>query len=147
MKSMLLSLKSRKRATMSGSTILLVDDDPGVAQILARVLRERGRHTVLQAHTASDAIRMSREHELDLLLVDVRLGPSSGKQLASELLADRPHLPVLFMSGYPISYLAENGILNPEDALLYKPFSPDELLAQTARALAKQSAFHVQGGN
>jgi two-component system, cell cycle sensor histidine kinase and response regulator CckA len=143
---MLLSLKSRKRAIMS-STILLVDDDPGVAQVLAWVLREKGRHTVFQAHTASDAIRMSREHELDLLLVDVRLGLSNGKQLASELLEDHPGLPVLFMSGYPISYLAEKGILNPGDALLYKPFSPDELLAQTARALAKQSAFHAQAGS
>jgi len=144
---MLLSLKSRKRATMSGSTILLVDDDPGVAQVLAWVLREKGRHTVLQAHTAPDAIRMSREHELDLLLVDVRLGLSSGKQLASEVLEDHPHLPVLYMSGYPITYLAEKGILHPGDALLYKPFSPDELLAQTARALTKQSAFHAQGGS
>jgi two-component system, cell cycle sensor histidine kinase and response regulator CckA len=128
------------------STILLVDDDPGVAQVLAWVL-EKGRHRVLQAHTAADAIRMSREHELNLLLVDVRLGLSSGKQLASEVLQDHPHLPVLFMSGYPISYLAEKGILNLGDALLYKPFSPDELLAQTARALAKQSAFHAQGGS
>lgn len=129
------------------STILLVDDDPGVAQVLAWVLREKGCHRVLQAHTAADAIRMSREHALDLLLVDVRLGLSSGKQLASEVLEDHPHLPVLFMSGYPISYLAERGILNLGDALLYKPFSPDELLAQTARALAKQSVFHAQSGS
>jgi two-component system, cell cycle sensor histidine kinase and response regulator CckA len=132
---------------MSLSTILLVDDDPGVAQIVATVLREKGRHTVLQAHTAAEAIRISREQEVDLLLVDVRLGITSGKQLASELLEDRPRLPVLFMSGYPISYLADNGILNPGDVLLHKPFSPDELLAQTSRAMEKQSAFHAQAGS
>jgi two-component system, cell cycle sensor histidine kinase and response regulator CckA len=129
------------------STILLVDDDPGVAQILATVLRQKGRHTVHQAHTAAEAIRISREQEVDLLLVDVRLGICSGKQLASELLEANPSLPVLFMSGYPISYLAENGILEDGDALLYKPFSPDELLAQTARALQKPSAFHAQAGS
>lgn len=132
---------------MSLSTILLVDDDPGVAQIVATVLREKGGHTVLQAHTAAEAIRISRERELDLLLVDVRLGTSCGKQLASELLEHQPRLPVLFMSGYPISYLAENGILNPGDTLLHKPFSPDELLAQTARAIQKRSAFHAQAGS
>ena len=132
---------------MSGKTILLVDDDPGVAQILASVLREKGRYTVLQAYTADEAIRISRPQELDLLLVDVLLGVSSGKQLASELLQDHPHLPVLFMSGYPISYLAEKGILNHGDILLYKPFSPDELLAQTARALGNQSAFYAQAGD
>src|ERR1700681_2113003 len=107
-KSMLLSLKSEGARTMSGSTILLVDDDPGVAQILASVLQDKGRHTVLQAHSAAEAIRISREQEVDLLLVDVRLGVSNGKQLASELLQDHPRLPVLFMSGYPISYLAES---------------------------------------
>jgi DNA-binding response OmpR family regulator len=48
------------------------------------------------------------------------------------------------MSGYPISYLAENGILNAGDTLLHKPFSPDELLAHTARALEKPSAFHAR---
>jgi DNA-binding response OmpR family regulator len=131
---------------MSGSTILLVDDDPGVAQILATVLQEKGRHTVHQAHTAAEALRISREQELDLLLVDVRLGLYSGKQLASELLAANPSLPVLFMSGYPISYLAENGILDAGDALLYKPFSPDELLVQTARALEKPNSFSCQAG-
>src|ERR1700720_3130357 len=132
---------------MSGKTILLVDDDPGVAQILASVLREKGRYTVLQAYTAAEAVMVSREQELDLLLVDVRLGVSSGKQLASDLLQDHPRLPVLFMSGYTISYLVEIGILNAGNALLYKPFSPDELLAQTARALEKQPAFHAQAGS
>lgn len=132
---------------MSGNTILLVDDDPSVAQILASVLREKGQYTVLEAYTAAQAIRISREQALDLLLIDVRLGVSSGKQLASELLEDHPRLPVLFMSGYPISYLAETGILNAGDALLYKPFSPDELLAQTARALEKQSVFRANASS
>src|SRR5437867_2341690 len=125
---------------MSSKIILLVDDDAGVAQVLASVLSEKGRYTALQAYTAAEAVRINREQELDLLLVDVRLGVSSGKELASELLQDRPHLPVLFMSGYPISYLAERGILNAGDALLYKPFSPDELLVQVARALETQAA-------
>jgi two-component system response regulator HydG len=132
---------------MSGKIILLVDDDAGVAQVLASVLTEKGRYTALQAYTAAEAVRINREQELDLLLVDVRLGVSSGKELASELLQDRPHLPVLFMSGYPISYLAERGILNAGDALLYKPFSPDELLVQVARALEKQAAFHAKAGS
>ena len=132
---------------MSGKTILLVDDDASVAQILASVLREKGRYTALQAYTAAEAVRINREQELDLLLVDVRLGVSSGKELAIELLQDRPRLPVLFMSGYPISYLAERGILNAGDALLYKPFSPDELLAQVAHALEKQAAFHAKSGS
>jgi len=131
---------------MNGKTILLVDDDSCVAQVLASVLREKGQYTVLQAGSAAEAARIGREQEPDLLLVDVRLGVSSGKQLASDLLQDYPRLPVLFMSGYPITYLAEKGILNAGDVLLYKPFSPDELLAQTARALEKQSTFHAKAG-
>ena len=71
---------------MSGKIILLVDDDAGVAQVLASVLSEKGRYTALQAYTADEAVRINREQKLDLLLVDVRLGVSSGKELAIELL-------------------------------------------------------------
>jgi two-component system cell cycle sensor histidine kinase/response regulator CckA len=82
------------------ATVLLVDDEPLVRRMVERILEDHG-FTVLAANSGSEAIRLSRSHrgEIDLLVSDVEMPGMDGPTLATELRAEQPALPVLFMSG------------------------------------------------
>ncbi len=117
-------------------TVLLVEDEPGVREVAARLLRERGYH-VLVAANGDEAVQMAKAHAKDkihLLITDVVMPRLSGKMVADQLKALQPDMKVLFISGY-----ADNTIIRPgnEDtslAFLQKPFSP-ALLAHKIREM------------
>jgi DNA-binding response OmpR family regulator len=116
-------------------TILVVDDDPAVLDLMASVLSTRG-HAVIRAPNASAAVQAMEHHAapIDLLVSDVMMPGRSGPELAAELRAAQPALRVLLVSGY-----SEGAIELPDperDDLLEKPFSPDELVARVERLLS-----------
>jgi DNA-binding response OmpR family regulator len=89
------------------------------------------------AQHAEEALALAyHEPHIDLLVSDVIMPGLSGLELGRRLLARRPTLRVLFVSGYATQAIeAERGL--PEGAeLLAKPFHPDELLARVRRLLA-----------
>jgi DNA-binding response OmpR family regulator len=110
-----------------GETILMVEDDPDLANLMRDILRSLG-YTVLDARSAGEAAELSDgfTDPIDLLLTDVSLPGSHGWELADSLRKSRPGLPVLYISGFPTS--AEAGDApRPGTAFLGKPFSPAEL--------------------
>jgi len=116
-------------------TLLLVDDEPTVRSMTARVLRESG-YTVIEAADGEEAIQLAASTErLDLLLTDVIMPRMRGADLAARLRQSRPDLRVLFMSGYPDDerFLAED-LGQGSGTLLEKPFT----LGALTRAVAKQ---------
>ncbi|GAA0489968.1 hypothetical protein Ade02nite_24570 [Paractinoplanes deccanensis] len=121
-----------------GRSILVVEDEDGVRDIVCRILRKAG----YEVHAAGDpleALRRCREEELrfDALLTDVIMPGMSGTQLAAELRRTRPGLPVLFMSGYT-SGPAPGGQEIPADApLLHKPFQTEHLLGTMQQLLPR----------
>jgi CheY-like chemotaxis protein len=116
-----------RRITGSG-TILLVEDDEGVRHATRRILAAGG-YTVLEAPAAKEARQISaaRGAEVDLLVTDVMMPGESGAALAAGLRAERPDLPVLFISGYPGEDLARLGLRFGDLELLRKPFTAREL--------------------
>src|SRR5713101_9354402 len=82
-------------------TILVVDDDLSVLSVIKCIL-ESGDYNLLMANSAKRALRMADRDDLtiDLMLIDVVMPDVSGPDLAERILAVRPHLKVLFMSGY-----------------------------------------------
>ncbi len=114
-------------------TILLVEDEPRVRQMAARLLREHG-YTVLEATYAQEAITIAQQHEVDVLITDVILPQSDGITLAYHLQASFPQIRVILMSGY-MQHIMPNGNA-PPFPVLSKPFTRHQLLAmirQTAR--------------
>jgi len=93
-----------------GTTVLVVEDEPAVRAMAARVLREQG-YMVLEADNGADALEVLAAHHgpIDLLLADVVMPQMGGKTLAENLLPHRPDLKVLFMSGYPGRTIAGQG--------------------------------------
>jgi|GEM_PF-2351475 len=115
-----------------GETLLVAEDDPDVRTWVARALRELG-YTVLEANNGAHALALL-ESQPDLrpalLVADVVMPQMSGIALAEHLQATYPALPVLFISGYTTSAIAEQVGSGGSRAFLGKPFSHDALARQ-----------------
>ncbi|HBL18687.1 MAG: hypothetical protein A2X36_13665 [Elusimicrobia bacterium GWA2_69_24] len=122
-------------AARACGTVLLVEDEGKVRAIAARALREAGLE-VLEAEGPDEALAVARGGErFDLLLSDVIMPRMNGKALAHEVAALRPGVKVLFMSGYQ-DLAAAGQALDPADALLEKPFFPEQLVRRVTEILA-----------
>jgi signal transduction histidine kinase/ActR/RegA family two-component response regulator len=111
--------------------ILLVEDEPLVRQLAKRVLSSAG-YAVVEAEDGAGALAAARRlHAIDLLITDVVMPGIGGRELRDRIHADRPGLPVLFMSGYPaLPGSGEDIAWAASDRVLAKPFTSEELLAQ-----------------
>jgi len=117
-------------------SVLLVEDDPHVRGITVRTLRSGG-YDVLVAEEAGAALRILSDdaRRVDLLLSDVVMPGMDGPQLADAVLARRPGVRVLFVSGHAHEVLADRGIEPGRVALLEKPYTPGSLLARVREVL------------
>jgi PAS domain S-box-containing protein len=106
-------------------TVLLVEDEDPVRELVSRVLEDVG-YVVLSAPRPSEAQRLVATESIDLLLTDVVMPEMSGYDLATRVRLAQPDARVLFMSGYAHKALGEASEL-PQGELLRKPFSPEEL--------------------
>ena len=133
-----------------GETILLVDDDENVRRVGVTVLDDLG-YAVLEAADAAAALRVLADPErprIDLLVTDVVLpGGMSGPDLAEEVCAKWPGLPVLFTSGYAHYPLGRGERPIPEARLLGKPYTIDNLALRCRHAIdAAATPDRASGG-
>ncbi|MFT3842616.1 MAG: ATP-binding protein [Myxococcaceae bacterium] len=119
-------------------TVLLVEDDPAVREAARRTLAGAG-YQVLEAADAERAIAIESEHhgKIQLLLTDIVMPNLNGRLLAQRLKAASPTLKTLLMSGYPGGALGHQGVLEPGELHLQKPFTPERLLEKVRLALAR----------
>ena len=117
-------------------TILLVEDEAGVRELVSDMLRGAG-YLVLAAETVPHAIELCRTHPgpVDLLLTDVIMPGMSGSKLAALIGPSRPEMKIIFMSGYTDSGLGERGMLSPETNFIQKPFTHKVLLRKVRDVL------------
>jgi signal transduction histidine kinase/CheY-like chemotaxis protein len=117
-------------------TILLVEDEGDLRALVRQVLQERGYH-VVEATGPREALHLASESRsrIDLLLTDVIMPQMTGRVLADLLTAERPAMPVLFMSGYADNAVVEHGVLQAGRAYLQKPFTPIQLARVVRRVL------------
>jgi two-component system, cell cycle sensor histidine kinase and response regulator CckA len=122
----------------ASETILLVEDEDAVRVIVSAVLRRQG-YQVLEAATPHGAIEIFGRHgaTIDLLLTDVVMPEMNGPSLAQRLVAERPELRILFISGYAdvASPLDAGG---PNVSFLSKPFQASALAAKVREALGRR---------
>ena len=125
-------------------TILLVEDEAPVRSV-TRQLLERNGYTVFEAADGPTALGLvggaNGEVPFDLLLTDVVMPGMSGRELADHLQVSRPHLTVLFMSGYTDDAIVRHGMLERGLAYLEKPFRPPALLRKVRDALDRRSPY------
>ncbi len=109
-------------------TILIAEDQGEVRELMRRALAREG-YNVLEASHGREALELAAAYDgpIDLLITDVVMPLVSGKELAEQLTALRPGLPVLFVSGYSSEAVERRGVLTPESVFLQKPILPDQL--------------------
>ncbi len=115
--------------------VLVVDDEPLVADTLSAILRRAGLH-VSAAYSGSSALDLASKFVPELLITDVSMPQMNGVELAISLISDQPQCKVLLFSGHATSA----DLLPAVDAgyefpLLTKPMHPTELLLHVARTL------------
>jgi PAS domain S-box-containing protein len=117
-------------------TILVVEDEPQVRALTARILASRG-FNVLSAPTGRDAIATARAHvgPIHLLLTDVVMPGMGGSELAERIMEERPGTRVLFTSGYADDAVVRHGVFRRDTPFLSKPFTPAELADRVRRVL------------
>ncbi|RMG68416.1 MAG: response regulator [Calditrichaeota bacterium] len=109
-------------------TILYVEDEPHIRQLIAEGLRQAG-YRVLVAGDGQEAIERFGEEAIDILFTDVLMPRMDGQELAQRLKAKNPELVILFASGY-----APSVFLNDQKVqLLRKPFSVKDVLRKLER--------------
>lgn len=118
-------------------TVLIAEDDPGVRTFAVSAARELG-YQVIEADGAVVALeRLAQRPEISLLLTDVVMPGSNGRQLVDAALALRPDLKVVYMTGYTRNAIVHNGTLDAGTRLLTKPFTLEQLDRELRDALVE----------
>jgi PAS domain S-box-containing protein len=117
-------------------TVLVVEDEDGVRELLWKILTEHG-HTVLEARHGKDALTAASgySHPIQLVVTDVVMPGMGAGQLVDELLAKRPQLKVLYMSGYTDDEVMRRGITRSGAAFIHKPFTSLEVMQKVREVL------------
>jgi DNA-binding response OmpR family regulator len=128
---------------MSRAKVLIIDDEPSVADALKTILEDHGYETAL-AHTGSAGLEQSAAQRFDLTITDYQLPDMSGLDVLVAMRGCAVACPVLIITAYPSPELraaaAERGALD----LLSKPFLPSDILALVEQALAEGAGRPAQ---
>jgi DNA-binding response OmpR family regulator len=111
--------------------ILLVEDEPAILKMTARILQSLG-YDVITASNPGEAVRLVKEFkaEIHLLMTDVIMPGMNGRDLADRLMTLKKGMRCLFMSGYTSDIVANQGVLSEGVSFIQKPFSQKELAAK-----------------
>jgi PAS domain S-box-containing protein len=134
------SLDGRERG---GETILIVEDNDMVRATASGMLQRLG-YQVLAADSAEGAYRVVESHPgpIDLLLTDVVLSGSNGKEVFEKLKGERPKLKVVYMSGYTSDVIVHHGVLDAGIHLIQKPLSLTALSEKIRDVLDQTLPLH-----
>jgi DNA-binding response OmpR family regulator len=126
----------------AGYTVLVVDDDPRIVELLHIALGAHG-YRVISAGNGEEALKLAFHEQPDLVILDVRLPRRSGYEVCRAIRRepDLAHMPVIMVSALSDTEARLQGLERGADDYLTKPFSPKELLAKVKSSLEKAGKF------
>jgi DNA-binding response OmpR family regulator len=122
-------------------TVLVVDDEEDLRDIMRRMLERRGFDTLV-AGDSEQAIAACRDHqgEIDVLITDLGLPGASGGELSRSATALRPRMGVVYISGLPKDIAVTKGLIGDDALLVKKPFTSDVLIEALRVVIAQRTA-------
>lgn len=123
-----IAVRSVVLPTGRGETVLVVEDEPAVRQLIVEILNETGYRTLEAADGPSAISVLQSPQHIDLLISDVGLPGMNGRQVAEIGRKHRPDLKVLFVTGYAQHAAVRSEFLGPGMQMITKPFQADVLL-------------------
>jgi PAS domain S-box-containing protein len=117
-------------------TILIAEDDVTIRQLTRTMLGEFG-YTVIEASDGEEAVHKFREHRdaIKLIILDVVMPKMNGKEAHDEIIAIKPDVKTLYISGYSADVIQSKGITEESQNIILKPVSPMDLLRTVRRVL------------
>jgi two-component system response regulator HydG len=119
-------------------TVLIVDDDAAMRQMLESLFREQG-YAVQEAGSADEAIERARETEFDAVLSDIKMPGKSGIEMVGELRQLRPETPVVLMTAFGSIDSAVEAMRAGAFDYITKPFEPEAVLLTLERAVERRA--------
>jgi two-component system response regulator HydG len=119
------------------SSVLIIDDDTKMRELLASILENEGYSTET-AGSAKEAIKACQKFHFDVALIDVELPDMNGTKLLSALREIKPKMAKIIITGHPSIENAVKAVNEKADAYLLKPFNPADLLETIERILAEK---------
>jgi DNA-binding NtrC family response regulator len=116
------------------ASILVVDNEPIVVQVAEAALKRAG-HSVVAVSSGREALRAAAGMEIEILIVNHRIEPETGRAIAERLLPAHPEMKVIHISGVSRDQLEEEGSLTPGASFLAKPFTAARIQETVAEVL------------
>ena len=128
--------KTASAETSGSETVLLVEDEESVRQLVRETLESRG-YTVMEAENGEVGLKIADAHNgpIHMMITDVVMPGMSGRELAKRLMQVRPETKVLYLSGYTEDAIVHQGVLETGTAFLQKPFTLQTLSRKVREVL------------
>lgn len=139
--------RSHREPSPTGiATILLVEDEPGLRKLMSKVLEKQG-YRVLEAKDGGEALSVCQDSfaHIDLVVTDYAMPRMTGLQLREQLVALRPNMRMLLISGYAEGVVQDGPQRNLNGGdFLEKPFLPEELARKVREILSRINGKHEE---
>ena len=126
--------------------VLVVDDEPNIAELISMALRYEG-WDISTAHNGTKAVREAKEHQPDAIVLDVMLPDFDGLEVLRRIRAHQPDVPVLFLTARDAVEDRVAGLTAGGDDYVTKPFSIEELVARLRGLLRRAGARRAESMN
>jgi DNA-binding NtrC family response regulator len=134
---------NRKRVMILLTSILIVDDDPGVRNMLSSVLNDEG-YVVEAVENGKEAIKTCQKMPFDVALIDIELPDTKGTELLKKLKEMQPKMVKIIITGHPSIENAAKSVNEKADGYVLKPFNVVELLKMIKRLVAEKKNEYFQ---
>jgi CheY-like chemotaxis protein len=124
--------------------VLVVEDDMDVRQFVLSVLQELGYETIEAGSAASARDVLAIDPKISIMLTDVVMPGTNGRQLLDSIRDTYPDLIVIFMTGYTRNAIVHNGMLDPGVRLITKPFTIDDIARELQAAITDEGSKSVR---
>lgn len=133
-----------KKASQPEASLLVVDDEPNILDLLAASLRFAG-FDVVTAANGNQALRAAAEHHFDLVVLDVMMPDMDGFTVLRRLRSGGSHLPVVFLTARDDTEDKVKGLTAGGDDYITKPFSLEEVVARIRAVLRRTKGSDDDG--
>lgn len=125
------------------TSILIVDDDPGVRTMLSTVLSDEG-YLVEAVENGNQAVKTCEKSSFEVALIDIELPDMKGTELLNKLKRIRPKMIRIIITGHPSLESAMKAVNERADGYVLKPFEVTELLEKIRRLLEEKTNEYLR---
>lgn len=125
------------------TSILIVDDEPGMRDLLSSVLNDEG-YSVEAVENGKKAIKACEKSPFDVALIDIELPDMKGTELLNRLKKRQPKMIRIIITGHPSIENAMKAVNERADGYLLKPFEVTDLLKMIARLLTEKTNEYLR---